>query len=266
MADSDLGAFIWYELMTSDPRGAKAFYDSVVGWDIDAENSVPDGSMDYRMIKRSDGGFAGGVMAMTEEMAAGGAKPGWFGYVHVPDVDAAVKQFTDAGGQVFMPATDMDGVGRMAFLADPQGASLYVMTPTPPPGNPDAKSDVFAETVPQRCGWNELGTKDDEAALSFYTGVFGWNRPEPMDMGDMGKYHFIAHGDERIGAVHRLMPGQTQSMWRYYFRVPSITDAIAAVEAGGGKVDLGPHEVPDGDHIILGTDPQSASFALVGGK
>ena len=34
MAD-DRGAFIWYELMTPDAAAAKAFYDAVVGWDID---------------------------------------------------------------------------------------------------------------------------------------------------------------------------------------------------------------------------------------
>ena len=28
------GDFIWYELMTPDADGAKAFYDAVVGWDI----------------------------------------------------------------------------------------------------------------------------------------------------------------------------------------------------------------------------------------
>ena len=30
-------SFIWYELMTPDPEGAKAFYDAVVGWNIGAE-------------------------------------------------------------------------------------------------------------------------------------------------------------------------------------------------------------------------------------
>ena len=63
MADTD-GAFIWYELMTPDPVAAKAFYDPVVGWSIDDHNTVPGGAIDYRMIVRGDGGFAGGVLGL----------------------------------------------------------------------------------------------------------------------------------------------------------------------------------------------------------
>ena len=46
------GDFIWYELITPDPVGAKEFYDAVVGWTIEPQ---PSGEMDYRMIGRSDG-------------------------------------------------------------------------------------------------------------------------------------------------------------------------------------------------------------------
>ena len=70
------GNFIWYELMTPDPDGAKAFYDAVVGWDIEPE-PTGEAVMDYRMIRRSDGGNAGGVLRITEEMASHGARPGW---------------------------------------------------------------------------------------------------------------------------------------------------------------------------------------------
>ena len=68
---SDHGSYIWYELLTPDPVGAKAFYDAVVGWNIEAQ---PSGEMDYRMIGRSDGGMAGGVMRLTDEMASHGAR------------------------------------------------------------------------------------------------------------------------------------------------------------------------------------------------
>ena len=118
MADQ-WGAFIWYELMTTDHEGAKAFYDAVVGWDIGPN----DGSaMDYRMIRRPDDGHAGGLLVLTDAMVSGGARPAWLGYVAVPDVDVAVAGFEAAGGRVHSLAVDMPGVGRIAMVADPQGA------------------------------------------------------------------------------------------------------------------------------------------------
>src|SRR5689334_3401582 len=84
---SDRG-FIWYELMTTDPATAKRFYDAVVGWNIATESVAP--GIEYRMIGRSDGGNAGGVMTLTDEMQSKGARPVWLGYIHDEDVDARV--------------------------------------------------------------------------------------------------------------------------------------------------------------------------------
>ena len=38
----------------------------------------------------------------------------------------------------------------------------------------------------------------------------------------------------------------------------------AFVAVGGGTIAMGPQEVPGGDHIIIGKDPQGAECALVG--
>ena len=264
MADNETGGFIWYELLTDDAARAKAFYDGVVGWDIDGANSVPGGGMDYRMIKRSDGGFAGGMMVMTPEMAAGGARPGWLAYVHVADVDAAVSAFEKAGGTVHMPAMDMDGVGRMAMLADPWGATLYVMTPTPPEGNPDAKSDVFSVDQPQRIRWNELSSSDPDAAAKFYGELFGWTQQGSMPMGEMGDYLFIQHDGVGIGAIMPTMLEGGGPRWNLYIGVDDIDRAMAAVSAGGGTVVNGPHEIPGGEFSLHGVDPMGGSFGLVG--
>jgi predicted enzyme related to lactoylglutathione lyase len=79
----------------------------------------------------------------------------------------------------------------------------------------------------------------------------------------MGEYRFIEHDGTRVGALCGVMPDQPPR-WRYYIRVPSIAASAEAVKAGGGNVAMGPHEVPGGDHIIIGIDPQGAEFALVG--
>ena len=135
------------------------------------------------------------------------------------------------------------------------------------PGMEDAESTAFSPTKIGSCAWNELVAGNQANAIAFYTGLFGWTEPrDPMDMGEMGEYKFIAHNDVDIGAIMQKPPQMPVPMWNHYFRVPSIDAARAAVEANGGTVMMGPHEVPGGDWIIQGTDPQGAMFALVGAK
>jgi uncharacterized protein len=254
------GSNVWYELMTTDPDGAKAFYGAVIGWTIG--DAIPGGGQDYRMIGRNDGGFAGGVLGLTDDMREGGAFPLWLGYFGVDDVDATVARIEAKGGKTLLAPFDIPQ-GRIAMVTDPQGNPFYVMKPIPPADKPDAESDVFSTDAEQRVSWNELTTADPAAAREFYDDVFGWTSEDFMPMGELGEYRFFAHSGTTIGAVCPPMPGGS-NRWRYYVRVPSISEAVDAVNAAGGTVSMGPHEVPGGDHIIIGNDPQGAEFALVG--
>jgi len=251
--------FIWYELMTNDPAGAAAFYGAVVGWTIASQGEPTAGGVDYRMIGRSDGGNAGGVLALDADMLAGGARPIWLGYLHVADVDAAVAAITADGGAVQMPAMDIP-VGRIAMVTDPQGAPFYIMDPIPPEGG--GESDVFSVTEAQHVRWNELSTSDPEAAIAFYKKHFGWGQEGEMDMGEIGAYRFIQRGDVGLGAVMPLMT--PAPMWSYYIGVDDIGRAHAAITANGGTITSEPMEVPGGEYAMNGIDPQGASFGLVG--
>ena len=258
------GSFIWYELMTPDPDASKVFYDAVVGWDVDAASTGPQGT-DYRMIKRSDGGNAGGMLKLDQAMIEHGARPMWLGYVNVGDVDAAVAKAGERGAAPLIPPFDAPGVGRIAMIADPQGAPLYLMKPNPPAGQPDAGSDVFSVDQPGRINWNELSTSDSQAARDFYGDMFGWDSSDAMDMGGNGEYRFLDFDGQRIGAIAGLSPGQLPA-WRYYIGVASIDRAIGTIKDQGGQVVMGPYEVPGPMHIVVGKDPQGAEFALVGRK
>ena len=260
-ASNQTGGYIWYELMTTDAQGAKEFYDAVIGWNIGEDVAEYNG---YRMINRSDGKFAGGVLPLTDEMIQHGARPTWLGYIHVEDVDRAATQIEQAGGKTLMKH-DIPNVGRIAMVTDPQGAPFYIMKPIPPANDPHAKSDVFSPSALQRVGWNELSTSDPAAARRFYADQFGWTSEDFMPMGENGEYRFFKHGEVTIGALAGTMDGQPPH-WRYYFRVPSISKAQQAAEEKGGTIRMGPHEVPTGEWILIGSDPQGAEFALVGGK
>jgi predicted enzyme related to lactoylglutathione lyase len=76
---------------------------------------------------------------------------------------------------------------------------------------------------------------------------------------------FVDHAGQRIGAMMTAGAGWP-TRWTYYFNVPSIDAAKERIEHAGGTVTMGPHEVAGGMQIIMGTDPQSAAFAPVGGR
>lgn len=268
------GDFIWYELMTPDPDRARDFYQQVVGWQIEA---APSGPIDYRMISSTECAVAG-MLPLTDEMQAHGARPGWLGYVNVDDVDTMAASIADGGGAVHMPPWDIAGIGRMALVADPQGAPFYIMKPTPPADASDTASLSFSYDKPRigHCAWNELASDDPAAALHFYGQRFGWVKDGEMDMGPMGKYQFLRHvgrapegspmGQGMLGAVMPRMPQMPVSAWTYYFRVADIDAAIAQASANGGTIVQPATEIPGGDYSMVGVDPQGAVFALVGSR
>jgi predicted enzyme related to lactoylglutathione lyase len=255
------GSFIWYELLTTDSNAAAKFYSSVVGWKIAGRADPKEDGRDYRTIGRSDGGSAGGLFQLTADMLKHGAKPTWLGYLHVNDVDAAVAAIEADGGKKLMK---MDlPVGQIAMVTDPMGTPFYVMSPIPPPGKPDAVSDVFDPKAEQRVRWNELQSPDLARAKTFYAKHFGFEFNEVMPMGAMGDYCFVDHGGLRLGAIMQKPEQSPIASWLFYFGAPSAAAAKRAIEAGGGKITNGPHQVPGGDWIVTATDPQGAPFGVV---
>jgi hypothetical protein len=259
------GSFIWYELMTTDPDGARAFYGKVVGWKITGEPDPQAGGVDYRHIIRDDGGSNCGVLGLSKEMRDGGARPCWMGYLFVQDVDAQVNAIVAEGGKSLMPAFDLE-VGRIAMVMDPQGIPIYVMTPVPPAGKEGEGSDVYQRYGIQHVSWNELYTPDIEGSKAFYARHFNFEFNDKMPMGPMGDYWFIDHGGETIGAMMQKPPHVPMPGWNYYIRVGNIDVATEAVKASGGQVLNGPMQVPGDEWIINGMDPQGAPFSLVGTK
>ena len=250
------GTPIWYELLSNDADASKAFYEQVMGWTVHAADPIA-GGMDYRMIDVGQQNFVGGLMNLTDEMKSGGAKATWLFYIGVDDVDASVARIEAKGGGVLMPAFDMDGVGRMAFVHDPQGVPFYVMR-----GASEESSTAYDRMGMGKCNWNELASTDQAAANAFYADVFGWGYPDKMEMpDDMGDYVFVAVGEQVIGATMKTN-GDNPPGWTFYFRAPDIEVAADTIKANGGAVLQGPMEVPGGDMVLVATDPAGVRFGV----
>ena len=114
------GAMIWNELNTKEPARAAAFYQAVLGVEV----QVMSDPMPYTVLNIGDRPVAG-IMTTTPEM--GDVPPSWDVYFASDDVDATVQRTIAAGGKALREPFDIPGVGRMAVLQDPQGAVFEVI-------------------------------------------------------------------------------------------------------------------------------------------
>lgn len=247
------GRFLWFDLYTTDPAAARAFYTAVVGWTIQHFKD------DYQMFV-APGGAMGGVMKLPPQAEAMGAPPHWLAYIGTPNVDETVAQVQQLGGQVYAPPFDIEDVGRCAVVADPQGATFGLYTPSTV-----FKGDPDAEPTTGQVVWSELMTSDREAGWKFYETIFGWRHTESMDMGPMGLYWMYTVGKRRgLGGMMTKPPEMPVSAWLYYFDVTDLDGALATTQERGGKVMHGPMTVPGGMRVAMCTDPQGGWFALHG--
>jgi len=246
--------FVWYELMTSDAAAAAKFYATVVGWKAE-DSGLP--GMDYTLMKVGEAQVAG-MMGTPPELQAINAPSTWSGYIAVDDVDATQARVLQLGGKLLRPADDIPEVGRFAVVADPQGGAFMLFKPqrSDPPPMPPAEA-------PGTTGWHELRAMDGPAVWSFYATLFGWTKGEGLPMGPLGVYQLFEIDGVPSGAIMTKEPDQPAPGWRYYFRVDAIDAAAERVRRLGGAVTMGPHQVPGGNWVLHGRDPQGAVFALM---
>ena len=93
--------------------------------------------------------------------------------------------------------------------------------------------------------------------------MFGWKKDGEFDMGPMGLYHLFNTGHGERGGMFTRTPQTPAPFWLYYFNVDGIDAAAERVSANGGRIVHGPTQVPGGQWIVQGLDPQGAIFALL---
>ncbi|MGI9646798.1 MAG: VOC family protein [Ilumatobacteraceae bacterium] len=249
------GTPCWVDLMSPDIDGAKAFYTSVFGWD--AEDQYDDeGNLIYVMFSRGGKNVAG---LGGQPPGMGDMPPVWNSYVSTADVAATTERVTAAGGSVMMPGMQVMDAGEMAIFTDPTGAAFSVWK---------AGEHIGAQVANEAntWSWNELMTRDIDAALGFYSSVFDWTY-DAVDMGPAGTYHVIAGGDYNglggLMAMPAEMPPMVPNHWGVYFMSGDIDATIAAITGAGGQIVNGPMAVPGVGNTATAHDPAGGSFSVL---
>jgi predicted enzyme related to lactoylglutathione lyase len=85
-----------------------------------------------------------------------------------------------------------------------------------------------------------------------------------MDMGDMGVYQTFgpSGAEDAIGGMMRRPPHVPVSHWLHYATVANADESAKRIADHGGKVLMGPMDVPGGGRIVMAMDPQGAAFAV----
>jgi predicted enzyme related to lactoylglutathione lyase len=235
-----VGKFVWHENYSNDPGSAQNFYNQLFGWETEVWKP---GEADYGMIKAGDEAH-GGIVKSPE-----GGSPGWLASVLVEDVDETVTKAEAAGGQIVSAPTDVPEIGRIAVIADPQGAVISVYAPAGEAPNPEG---TFV--------WDELATSDPDAAKDFYTEVFGWTA-QPVDMGDGSYTMFKRAGDIDVGGASKVQEG-APSAWVPYIATDDIDATASRAKELGGTVKHEPTDIPNMGRFAIIKDPAGGVFGL----
>ena len=156
------GVPCWVDTSQPDPQAAVEFYGGLFGWEF--EDRMPadaPGNYFVATIRGKD------VAAVGSQQEGSPPQPFWSTYVWVESADDAAARAKEAGGSVLAEPFDVMEAGRMAVLADPQGAPINVW---------QAGRHRGAQVVNEPGSWNfsGLNTNDVAGAADFYGAVFGW--------------------------------------------------------------------------------------------
>lgn len=123
---------IWSELMSRDPDTSEHFYRQVVGLSVE---SVGEGENVYRTLL-SDGKPIGGLTGPRPDSnvwPSGGPEGHWVSYFASDDVEAASRRAEQMDGRVLLGPLALPGVGVVAVLRDPDGATFGLFKPESSP-------------------------------------------------------------------------------------------------------------------------------------
>jgi len=245
------GTPCWVDLGTPDIDAAAAFYGGLFGWSVEeGENAEQTGG--YRLAELR-GKPAAGAMPLMQE----GQPPAWTTYVSVEDADATATKVREAGGQVFAEPMDVMELGRMAIFADPTGAVFGIWQP----------GTFFGAGLVNEANtlsWNELNTRDTNAAKDFYSAVFGWTY-EDMEVENVGTYTALQVEANSVGGMLDItgrVPDEVPAHWLTYFAVEDTDATLEKLKESGGGVNFGPLDIIAGRFAVV-HDPFGAVFAVI---
>jgi predicted enzyme related to lactoylglutathione lyase len=242
------GTPCWVDLVSPDIVASTAFYTALFGW---TPHTSP-GSGGYTIFHQGDHPVAAVGPLMNE-----GQPPAWTWYAATTDIEETTRKVEAAGGKVLTAPFDISEQGRMAVYLDSTGTPFSVW---------QAGKFIGARLVnePGAFSWNELMSRDTEAAVEFYGRVLGWtpkvgDDPEPY-------VEFQLDGRSVAGMMPMVgdqWPAELPDHWMVYFTVADVDAAAERVTELGGSVSVPATDIPGIGRFSVVGDSTGAYFSIV---
>jgi predicted enzyme related to lactoylglutathione lyase len=243
------GTPCWVDVTSTDLDRSVEFYTRLFGWEAQRDPRPEAGG--YTMFT-----LRGKNVAAASPVWQEGMPSVWTTYLASDDVDATAAKAREAGGNMLMEPFDVLDAGRMTVIQDPTGAILGVWQAGQHHGSQLANE-------PGSLSWNELNTRDTEAASRFYEAVFGVD----VDLQELtgSPYGVVKAGGRSVAGIRHLDAPEEQvpAHWQTVFAVENCDAALAQVEELGGQKLMEPMEVPTVGRFALVQDPVGAVFQVI---
>lgn len=245
------GSFCWFECGSTDAAASKEFYKALFGWEaVDVPMPNMEGAF-YTLLQSGGADMAG--LYQLDGPQFEGVPSHWMSYVNVESADDSAGRAKELGATVLQEPMDVPGVGRMAFLMDPDGASFALFQPGEHQGHD-----------PEKCilGWTELHTRDKEASKNFYASLFDWGVKEDPD----GIYTEFQVGDRSIAGMMEIPPEQQSEMppnWLPYAMVDDCDACMTRAAELGAQTLVPPTDIENVGRFGVLADPAGAAIAVI---
>lgn len=247
------GTVGWADVAVSDMTAGAAFYKGLFGWETQVGESEDD--FPYSMFTK-DGRTVAGMGELGPDQIAAGQPPVWSSYVIVDNADETFARALELGATPIMEPMDVLDAGRLCFISDPVGAAIGFWQS----GTHDG-AEVFNE--PDTMSWNELASRDVDAAVSFYIDLLGWTA-EAMNV-DGFAYTMLKVGGRANGGAYDLTgiaPDEVPAHWLTWFVVEDCEAAAKSAADLGGTIQRAPSETGIGVSAVV-SDPFGATFGII---
>jgi uncharacterized protein len=285
------GVPCWVDVSEPDPEAALDFYAGLFGWEF--EDVMPRGSQGKYFIARGEargssifdlsGELHGGDVAAVRWIPDGAQQRAtWNTYFWVDSADEAASKVRAVGGDVVAEPFDFMDACRVAVFTDPEGAAFGVW---------EAKKHKGARLVndPGALVFNNLNTRDVDAAKAFYGSVFGWQTgsigggAQGWTLPGYGDWLELKHHpglrkqmaeagapegfEDVVGSIIPIADDQpdTPAHWSVTFATDDADATASKASELGGMVIVPPFDAPWSTptytiRITVIADPQGATF------